>query len=91
MIFPSTAGMWRDPDNFRARWREMRETLGVPHAMSHSFGKTVATLIDDEELSVRIGADHVGHSRITMTQDKYLARGRVHTAVAELLDRALAD
>ena len=21
MIFPSTAGTWRDPDNFRARWR----------------------------------------------------------------------
>jgi hypothetical protein len=50
MIFPSTAGMWRDPDNFRARWREMRETLGVPDAMSHSFGKTGATLIDDEGL-----------------------------------------
>lgn len=24
MIFPSTAGTWRDPDNFRARWREVR-------------------------------------------------------------------
>ena len=91
MIFPSTAGMWRDPDNFRARWREMREALGVPDAMSHSFGKTVATLIDDEGLSARIGADHLGHSRISMTQDKYMARGRIHTAVAELLDRALAD
>ena len=62
MIFPSTAGTWRDPDNFRARWREVREALGVPDATSHSFRKTVATLIDDEGLSARIGADHLGHS-----------------------------
>jgi integrase len=64
MIFPSNAGTWRDPDNFRARWREVRDELGVPDATSHSFRKTVATLIDDEGLSARIGADHLGHSRI---------------------------
>jgi integrase len=89
MIFPSTAGTWRDPDNFRARWREVREALGVPDATSHSFRKTVATLIDDEGLSARIGADHLGHTRISMTQDKYMARGRVHTAVADMLDRTI--
>lgn len=91
MIFPSTAGTWRDPDNFRARWREVREDLGVPDATSHSFRKTVATLIDDEGLSARIGADHLGHTRISMTQDRYMARGRVHTAVADLLDRTIND
>jgi integrase len=91
MIFPSTAGTWRDPDNFRARWREVRQDLGVPDATSHSFRKTVATLIDDEGLSARIGADHLGHSQISMTQDKYMARGRVHTAVADLLDRTIND
>jgi integrase len=91
MIFPSAAGTWRDPDNFRARWREVREALGVPDATSHSFRKTVATLIDDEGLSARIGADHLGHSRISMTQDKYMARGRVPTAVADLLDRTIND
>lgn len=91
MIFPSTAGTWRDPDNFRARWREVREDLGVPDATSHSFRKTVATLIDDEGLSARIGADHLGHSRISMTQDVYMARGRTHTAVADLLERAISD
>ena len=91
MMFPSSAGTWRDPDNFRARWREVRGALGVPDATSHSFRKTVATLIDDEGLSARIGADHLGHTRISMTQDKYMARGRVHTAVAELLDRTIND
>ncbi|WP_196807826.1 tyrosine-type recombinase/integrase [Mycobacterium sp. 141] len=37
----------------------------------HSFRKTLATLIDDEGLSVRIGADHLGHSHVSMTQDRY--------------------
>jgi integrase len=67
------------------------EVLGVPDATSHSFRKTVATLIDDEGLSARIGADHLGHSRVSMTQDKYMARGRVHAQVAELLDRTVAE
>jgi integrase len=90
MIFPSTAGTWRDPDNFRARWREVREALGMPDDVtSHSFRKTVATLIDDDGLSARIGADHLGHSRISMTQDRYMACGRVHTAVADVLDRTI--
>lgn len=91
MVFPSTAGAYRDPDNFRARWIEVRDDLGVPGVTTHSFRKTVATLIDDDGLSARIGADHLGHSRISMTQDKYMARGRVHTAVADMLDRTIND
>jgi integrase len=43
-----------------------REELGVPDATTHSFRKTVATLIDDEGLSARIGADHLGHSHVSM-------------------------
>ena len=91
MVFPSTAGTWRDPDNFRARWREVRADLGVPDVTSHSFRKTVATLIDDEGLSARIGADHLGHARISETMDTDMARGRSHTAVADLLDRTISD
>jgi integrase len=91
MVFPSASGTWRDPDNFRARWRAVRDALGVPDATSHSFRKSIATLIDDEGLSARIGADHLGHTRISMTQDKYMARGRMHTSVADMLDRAISD
>ena len=58
---------------------------------SHSFRKTVATLIDDEGLSARIGADQLGHAKVSMTQDRYMSRGRVHTQVAELLDRTIND
>jgi integrase len=91
VIFPSTAGTLRDPDNFNARWRKAREALGVPHVTSHSFRKTLATLIDDEGLSARIGADHLGHSRVSETQDTYMARGRVHPQVAALLERTISD
>jgi integrase len=63
----------------------------VPDVSSHSFRKTVATLIDDSGLSARIGADHLGHAKVSMTQDRYMSRGRMHTQVADLLDRVVAD
>lgn len=91
MIFPSTSGTWRDLDNFRARWRQVRADLGVSDVTSHSFRKSVATLIDDEGLSARIAADHLGHAKVSMTQNTYMARGRVHSEVATLLDRAISD
>jgi integrase len=90
VIFPSSAGTLRDPDNFGKTWRAARDELGVPEVTTHSFRKTVATLIDDEGLSARIGADHLGHSNVSMTQDRYMARGRVHAEVAEMLDRTVA-
>ncbi|MGH3495445.1 MAG: site-specific integrase [Sciscionella sp.] len=91
VIFPSTAGTLRDPNNFGKQWRTVRDDLGVPEVTTHSFRKTVATLIDDEGLSPRIGADQLGHSKVSMTQDRYMSRGRVHTAVAALLDRTIKD
>jgi len=75
MIFPSTAGTWRDPDNFNKQWRKVRDGLGVPDVTSHSFRKSVATLIDDTGLSARIGADQLGHAKVSMTQDRYMRRG----------------
>jgi integrase len=90
VIFPSTAGTLRDPNNFGKEWRTTREELGVPEVTTHSFRKTVATLIDDDGLSARIGADHLGHTNVSMTQDRYMTRGRIHTQVADLLDRTVA-
>jgi integrase len=90
VIFPSTAGTLRDPNNFGKEWRIARDELGVPEVTTHSFRKTVATLIDDEGLSARIGADHLGHTHVSMTQDRYMTRGRIHAEVADLLDRTVA-
>lgn len=91
MIFPSTAGTWRDPNNFGKQWRKVRDDLGVPGVTTHSFRKTMADLIDDEGLSARVGADHLGHSKVSMTQDRYMSRGRLHPEVAALLDRTIKD
>jgi integrase len=85
--FPSTAGTLCDPNNFGKQCRKVRDQLGVPGVTTHSFRKTVATLIDEEGLSARVGADHLGHSKVSLTQDRYMSRGRVHTEVAALLDR----
>ena len=89
-IFASTGGTLRDPGNFGAQWRKVRDELGVPTVTTHSFRKTIATLIDEDGLSARVGADQLGHAMVSMTQDRYMSRGRVHTEVAELLDRAVA-
>jgi len=58
--------------------------------MTHSFRETVATLIDERGLSARVCADHLGHAKVSMTQDRYMSRGWVHAQVAGLLDRAVA-
>jgi integrase len=89
-MFPSTAGTWRDPNNFGRDWRTVCEELGVPDVTTHSFRKTLATLIDEGGLSARVGADHLGHSKVSMTQDVYMTRGKVHTQVADLLDDAIS-
>ena len=91
VIFPSSAGTLRDPENFAGQWRSARDELHVPDVSSRSFRKTVATLIDDAGLSARIGADHLGHAKVSMTQDRYMARGRVHHQVAELLEQTVSD
>ena len=91
VVFPSTSGSLRDPDNTNAQWRRVRDALGLDWVTSHSFRKTVATLIDDGGLSARVGADHLGHAKVSMTQDVYMARGRVHSSVADLLDAAISD
>jgi integrase len=41
----------RDPNNFAKQWRAARDELGMPEVTTHSFRKTVATLIDDEGMS----------------------------------------
>lgn len=88
-IFPSSTGTPRDPDNFGGQWREARAALRVPDVTSHSFRRTVATLIGENGLSARIGADQLGHAEVSMTQNVYMRRGQVHAEVADLLDRAV--
>ena len=59
----------------------------MPNVTSHSFRKSVATLIDNAGFSARIGAHQLGHAKVSMTQDRYMRRGKVHVEVAKLVDR----
>ncbi|MGN2640944.1 site-specific integrase [Nocardia takedensis] len=87
VIYPSSVGTLRDPDNFNQQWAKVRGLLGVPDVSSHSFRKALATMLDDAALSARVGADQLGHRQVSMTQDVYFGRGRVHREVAEVVDR----
>ena len=90
MIFPSTAGTWRDADNFDKQWRKVRDSLGVPDVTSHSFRKTVATLID--EGPIRSGRCRPARPRQGVDDPGPLhAPGKVNAEVADLLDRTIND
>ncbi|WP_051636993.1 site-specific integrase [Rhodococcus sp. UNC363MFTsu5.1] len=89
MVFESRDGTVRDPDTVQGQWRQVRSALGLDWVTSHTFRKSVATILDEEGLSARVAADQLGHAQVSMTQDVYLGRGRTHSAVADALDAAV--
>ena len=90
MVFPSAVDTLRDPDTVSRQWRQVRVALELDWVTSHTFRKTVATILDEEGLSARQAADHLGHAQVSMTQDVYFGRGRQHAVVADALDAVVA-
>ncbi|OZC62320.1 integrase [Rhodococcus sp. 06-621-2] len=90
MLFESSTGTLRDPDTVARQWRQVRSALGLEWVTSHTFRKTVATILDEEGLTARVAADQLGHAQVSMTQDVYFGRGRAHVEVADALDGAMA-
>lgn len=90
MVFASKVGTLRDPDTVARQWRQVRAALDLEWVTSHTFRKTVATILDEEGLSARQAADQLGHAQVSMTQDVYLGRGRTHKEAADALDRSIA-
>lgn len=88
-VFPGKTGMLRDPSAVSKQWRRVRTKLKLEWVTSHTFRKTVATLIDAQGLSARVGADQLGHAQVSMTQDVYMGRKVIHTEVADALDRVV--
>ena len=86
------AGTWRDPDNFRARWRKVREDLGVPD-VTQSLVPQIAGDVDRRRRVCRPASAPTTSATpgCRRRMDTYMARGRVHTQVAELLDRRIND
>lgn len=89
MVFGGRTG-YRNPDTVWRQWRQIRDVLELEWVTPHAFRKTVATILDDEGLTARKAADHLGHAQVSMTQDVYFGRGRTHPEAADALDNAVS-
>jgi len=99
-VFAPPTGQLRDPSNTQVNLRDLVAPAGprrpdrVPGITSHTFRKTVGSLMDDAGLSARAAADQLGHAKASMTQDRYFGR-RVRAtggaAVLEALERTSPD
>lgn len=86
-IFPSKTGGWRDRNNVGKAFRTVRATAPeFAWVRPHTYRKTVATLLDTGGATAREIADQLGHSRVSMTQDRYLGRRAVGQGNAALLN-----
>jgi integrase len=85
-VFPSTSLTLRDPENTRSRLREAVKGTPWQGLHPHAFRHLVATRLDTAGLSAREIADYLGHERISMTQDVYMARRPSGAAAAAALD-----
>lgn len=85
-VFPDSLGGWRDPSNVRRVWRQVRDDAEIDGLVSHMLRKTVASFLDDSNVAVRKISDQLGHSKISMTQDRYLGRRLTDRQTAEVLE-----
>ena len=87
VVFPSPKGLLRDPFNTDSDLRRALDRAGFDWVTSHVFRKTVATRLDEAGLSARQIADHLGHTRPSLTQDVYMGRGLASPEAATALQR----
>jgi integrase len=87
-VFPDSLGGWRDPSNVRKVWRQVRDELEMEGLVTHHLRKTVATFLDDSHVPARKISDQLGHSKVSMTQDRYLRRRLTDRLTAEVLGKA---
>jgi len=88
-VFPDSLGGFRDPSNTSRDLREARGTADLSWVTSHTFRKTLATMLDDAGLSPRAVADQLGHARPSMTQDVYMSRKVLNPHAATAIEGAL--
>lgn len=88
-VFDNSMGSFRDPNNTQRSIRKARETAGFGWFTTHVCRKTAITIMDEQQLTAREIAGHVGHSRPSITMDTYMdlrSRGR---SAADALDSAM--
>jgi integrase len=62
-------------------------TTGLTHARAAAGG----ALLDDANVSTRKISDQLGHSKISMTQDRYLGRKLTDRQTADVLEKLLGS
>ncbi|WP_369252606.1 tyrosine-type recombinase/integrase [Geodermatophilus amargosae] len=77
----------RDPFDTSSDLRHALDRADFDWVTSHVFRKMVATRLDEAGLSARQIADHLGHTRPSLTQDVYLGRGVASPEAAAALQR----
>lgn len=90
VVFPSPLGCVRNVSNTTGMLRHILDDLGYDWVHSHTFRKTVATRLDEAGLSPRQIADHLGHSRPSMTMDVYMGRKVACSDAVRALSRPAA-
>ena len=89
LLFPTPLMRLRDPSNTQREIRDRRDILGYPALSTHSFRKTVATILDKAGLSATEIADYLGHENPSMTQDVYMNTLKGSSRAAEVLGQRL--
>ncbi|WP_182976867.1 tyrosine-type recombinase/integrase [Arthrobacter cheniae] len=77
VVFPSSTGTLRDPNNFRKQWRSARDELGFSWVTPHTFRKAVGTILAASE-GMAAASAQLGHSSEQVTRTHYVQR--VHDA-----------
>lgn len=90
-LFAGTGGTWRSPQTVQAHLRAALDRAGFAWVTSHVFRKTAATILDEEGVSVRQVADHLGHANPSLTQDRYFGRQHDASQAAAALERAWGE
>jgi integrase len=85
-VFPARMGALRGPSNTAADLRDAFEKAGFGWATSHVLRKTTASVLDAGGLSAREIADQLGHSRPSITMDRYMGRGVASERGASILE-----
>ncbi|HLI50999.1 MAG TPA: site-specific integrase [Thermomicrobiaceae bacterium] len=90
LVFPSTIGTPRDPNNLERAWRKLAERVGLDwlnfHGLRHGFGSLLAA----RKVHPRVAMQQMRHSQLSLTMEIYthVAPELAREAAAEI-DRAL--
>lgn len=93
LVMPSPDGHIRDPSNSRRALQQAltRAGYGDEHLTTHTFRRSVASIMESAGLGARRGADQLGHSSPAVTISSYWGRERRVTGAAEALEVLRGD